>query len=524
MASKGALRRPEIPLTFKTRSVRSARTAAVASAFFAAVSAAGGENLIDDPMNRLAVSLATGLSENLENFQPESGQCAPSLASVNRNEPPVPAGSSDGEIALYSCTIEVDEDALRSSAPDAAPVASASPRVAITPTPNTRSNVYRPFAHVPGRKTAGMYADNDNLFFDLIRSGDDNGYTFAGGLNYEQVLGRRSMLGRRGDVVGVELSTSLYTVYRSPDHGAWNDMAKRTRDSNASGVPLELPDENGVLRPVFVKALHYDPDVPERTARQQFLNVNRLKVYKEWDRKEFFVRGALAFESRQNSGNPVAVRIQDKFHAAIDAYRWKSYSPDGKPGTTQETKVGVQELANGEKVDVVELVMTPDVAPEPTLNRFGDWAVTSGIGAGKRIDMFQGRCQLEASVSADLVLQGGKSIRKAKLDPNTRIAVESGVKASLLRNAKWNDSLVNLKASGAMMYFPVAFDETSRSWLPRGSAELEVLPHVGKRGNQLGVAFQMFSPGGQGNFQKIDDRDPVLRMAVRFLFGGKSRR
>lgn len=453
---------------------------------FAGKSDEGDVPLIASLMNEIAVSLSTGLPRTLAVLKPAAPDCNIPPPRLEPKSLP-----TKGEYGIYAC--EMSNDPI-SSPPSVSPASSSKPE-------------FRPFAKVPGLKTAQLYVDNDNIFLGLVQGGNDTGYTFGGGITYEQILGKQSQLGKEGDSVGAEVNTQVYSAPAFRDRATTRKLYDDLTTQRLGGTPMAIANGS------WVNKISVQTD-PGDYREQQFLNVNQLKLWKEWDRKTYFVKGAISAESRQTAGSPAGIAIQEKWHKLIHAYDWKSYSTDGT-----STVVEVNQNGDG----TADVSVTPGVEKFKEIEKFGKWASTLGIAAGKRVELFQGRCQLQAMVSADVVVQGGTT-KGVKLDANSHIAVATDAKVSVLKNKKWNDSRLNLSAGGGVMYFPEKFDGSSESLKYRGNAEIESRFHTGTKGNALGVAIQLFTPGGAGLYQKVDDDDPVMRIAVRYLFGTAKRR
>jgi hypothetical protein len=435
-------------------------------------------------------STLTRVKIEIDGLSPPSAPCSSSLP-VNPIARIERENEEAGELGIYSCQIESEPSGPTEENPDDK----------------------RLFSLKPGERRIEFQNSNDNLFLGLVHSGDDLGFTFGVGLSYDQALARNSKLGKKGDLIGFELNTQLYTVKAAHDLTLYHELHKKmTRDQASFGSPAETGSN-----PVWYDAV--EPEGGKLSKRnQQFLNATQLKAYKEWDRKTYFVKGVVGFETRKTSGKPEGVVIQDAWHRMLDIYRWNSFDPEGHESTIirkPSDKVDPALEAQGVRQEKIEVQI--GVQPNEDLEKFGKWATSAGGAVGRRAHFFQARCQLEAMVSADLVVQG--EYRGVRLDSNSNLAVHGNAQAALLKNKKWGDSRLNLKLGSALMYFPERFDSTHKTLRFRGSGEIESLSHLGKKGDRLGVALQVYTPGGGGTFQKLDDDDPVMRIAFRYLFG-----
>ncbi len=432
------------------------------------------------------------------------------------------------EVGVYTCDFEEPET---SPSPGPESVATPEPSVSPVPVPTTlptRAELQSLFGRVPGSLILGLSTGNDNYPGRLQQRGPtdlayDAGHTFDLSFSAIKVFGRDTKLGKRGDAIGFEMGTELYSHPTQVRWDTYGGMIQAQVNSRQAGIPVMMTGADGVARPVFINNVSVADPMKKGQFRQQSLDRQYLDIFKEWNREKFTIVGKVEFSKHITSGKSFGNSLQNFWHRTGGAnYTYRDENGLGAPATWTAQTVGRQATmkANGTPgpmMDVVDVSVGPDIPKDPAILEYGSWAGGLGGEIRRTTRMFRGTCELQASLSAHLGVQGDGS--KISFDRNSRVQVGGDLGASLLKNKKWNDSKVSLKGGAAVIYFPRTTSVGNFGW--NANAEVQGNFHTGSSGNRIQTAIQYRVRGLAGTFQDVDDYDPIARLTVRYIFGGK---
>lgn len=460
--------------------------------------------LAEETLNHVAVGLSQRLSGMVENIGPQKGECKSSTTPAEPIKTAEKEAANKGQIGIYSC--EMEQHTLPLAESPAIPEPS--------PTPGLKKRAY--FDAVPGRTTIDFYNTNDQMFLGLTEVafdrvyGNDLGRTFDVGFVTTHVLAEDSEIGKKGDVLGVEINTQLYTAKTKHSMKTYSAISDGVLKQQLTGVAAEEGDHPIWYNSVGYKGSNFGLD-------QQFLNVVQAKAFKDWNRDTYFVKGVVALEKRVTEGTPSGVAIQAKWHDITGSYHWNTFSDAGRPGVVKRTPGAKTKPSKlyPDGVDSEALTVTSDILPNDKFAKFGKWASTVSGAVGKRADFFQGRCRLEAMVSADLVAQGGGP-GGLKIDENTNVMVSGIVKAGLFKN-----HLLDLQAGSSVMYFPDRTNPEVTKVAPAGAVSVQTVFPATKNGGRFAMAIQMEGNGGKGRYNELDDKNLVMRVVLSHVFAGE---
>lgn len=419
---------------------------------------------------------------------------------------------SEGGAGVYECQFSEVDEKVSSPLPSPSPVPSSEPV--------SHEKAKDLFSALPGSTLVEWSTSNDNFPGQLKPKGDprfDMGHTFDMKLSVARVLAKDTKLGKRGDKLGVEVGTELYSQDSKLSWDTYNATMGAWSESSLMGMPVQIKDANGNPRFVYISSVtHVAPK-----DKQQALNRNYLKAFKEWDREKFTIIGAVTVESRDSDGKNFGTKMQNAWHKMGGAkYTYNNDPAAGSTGQSNPTAVG-----NYNSIDVVNVEVAPDVVENETILSYGEWATSVSATAQKKVKFFQGRCQLVTSVGTTLGVQGGSGLKsgsKLEFDPNSRMELGTNLKGALVRSKDKERSLLTASTGGAIVYYPRSFGEKNTGL--KMNAGLESDFRVSKKGDRLQTGLQFYAPGSTGIFQALDDSDKILELTVRYVFTGKKKR
>lgn len=453
----------------------------------------------DRLLERAALDVLSSQKTLLSAVKPAETSCG-KVVPQSESEP-------EGGAGVYECAFTELPDPTPSSSPVPAPSLQ----------PAAREKVKDLFSELPGSTLVEWSTSNDNFPGHLKPKNDprfDMGHTFDMKLSVARVLAKDTKLGKRGDKVGVEVGTELYSQDSKLGWDSYNATMDAWANSNNMGIPVVMSDSNGNPRSVFISSVTHE----KPKDKQQALSRNYLKAFKEWNREKFTIIGAVTVESRDLDGKNFGIKMQNGWHKMGGAkYTYNNDSAAGSQGHVTTTSAG-QSGMMGEGVDYVDISVAPDVLENDKILQYGEWASSVTAGVQKKIKFFQGRCELVASVSTTLGVQGPK----VQFDPNSRIQTGLGAKTALIRNNAKDRSLLTLSAGSALVYYPRSFGEKSTGL--NANLGLQSDLRASKSGDRIQTGLQFSAPGQTGIFQALDDNDRIVQLTVRYVFVGKKKK
>jgi len=471
----------------------------------APLSWAGVQETSDQLLKQAAVNALGSQKAILSAVDPASNSCG--------SAEPAQVIEPEGGAGVYECQFS-------EVTPQPNPSVSPSPLPAVSQEPVSPEKAKALFSALPGSTLVEWSTANDNYPGHLKPKGDkrfDMGHTFDMKLSAARILAKDGKLGKRGDKVGVEVGTELYSQDSKLGWDTYNATMNAWSNSDMTGMPVVMADANGNPREVYISGVTYE----KTKDKQQALSRNYAKVFKEWNREKFTVIGAVTVESRDSDGKNFGSKMQNGWHKMGGAkYTYNNDPARGSAGTTTLTPVG-----NHEGIDIVNVSVAPDVVENQSILEYGDWATSVSATAQKKVKFFEGRCQLIASVGTTLGVQGGSNLKsgsKIEFDPNSRVELGSELKGSLIRSKDKQRSLLTASMGGAVVYYPRSFGEKSAGVNANAGLQSDFL--VSKNGDRFQTGLQFYAPGSTGIFQSLDDSDKIVQMTVRYVFVGKKKK
>jgi hypothetical protein len=464
-------------------------------------------------LNDGAIGLLDSQDAILSGLAPEARACAP--------DQPEPTVAEPAGVGIYTCEF-TEPEASPSPTPSAA--ASSAEVAAKAPLPKSlpdRAKIQSLFGRIPGSLIFDASSGNDNYPGRTSQRSEhdtafDFGHTFDLKLSTVKVLGRDSKLGKRGDALGIEVGTELYSQPVASDWSTYHGLIQAQAVQNQTGVPVELKSADGRTRSMYLDNIRAVVPMGKGKFRQESLARNYATLFKEWNREKFTIIGEVTVEKRDTDGKNFANQFQNGWHRAGGAeYTYQDENAQGRSGT-----VTTQTTGHANTVDVVDVSVGPDVPTNPAILEYGSWATSVGTTIRKTKRVFRGTCELQTSLDARLGVQGDAG--KITFDRNSRIQLGSMLGTRLIRNRKWDDAKLSLKGGTAIVYFPRATSAGNFGW--NAESELQGNFHAGKSGNVFQTAIQFTARGLAGTFQDIDDKDSIFKLSLRYVLVGKRRK
>lgn len=486
-------------------------------------SAASASEVVDKAdqiLSDAAVGLITSQAAISSGVESTASTCS---TEVGSGEPRV-----DEEIGVYSCSFSEAPETTPSPSP------SSSPKESITPLPGEL------FKSLPGSLIFDLSSGNDNYPGHSgggnVDEKKDYGHTFDLKISGAKVLEKKGALGKKGDKIGIEVGTELYSKMPEKNYSTYYKLANARATSKNTGTPYLLKGSDGVVQPVFFRYITVDS--PDGKYPQQSMSRDYLKVFKEWNREKFTIIGEVTLETRDTKAKNFGSRVQNAWHSTgIADYTFVGSGLEGHPGAVTTTPVketppegGTSTQAQPEKyvtiggIPVVDFNVEPDILPTEVFDSYGNWATSVGGTVQRKKQIFRGTCELVVSVGAQQGIQGGRRLKpgaKVQYDPNSKVQVGSGIQASLLKNKKWNDSRLTFDSGVALIYFPRPVSGSSWDW--NANASIKGNFHTDKQGNIIQTAIQFYGPGLGGAFRDIDDKEAIFNLSVRYILTGKKK-
>ncbi len=314
-----------------------------------------------------------------------------------------------------------------------------------------------------------FYLDNDNLMMGLIPSGNDEGFTHRMGFAYLTQL-------KKNQSLQFDVSSEIYTK-----------RAETTWDT-------QTPITNG-------SQIIYRRSDQENQYPVNFIDVTRFKAaYSKG--KSFYFKAAIGMEIRQTQVGadklPPAASVQNWWHHTLGIYTYEYVSADGvKTQVDQNGNTAV--VKNGFKED-------------PLLKTTSKTSVLVDGAVGKKIEFFEGRCELQLETGVSISSEKNKMV-----GPNSTLSGSANVKTDLIRKKNQSPRLTT-SLGGAIFYFPSPQSSGVQKTGSYSTFTVASSHHVGKQGNTLQPFFTFWLPSGRQLFTNMNDLDMIQRIGMRFKF------
>lgn len=154
-----------------------------------------------------------------------------------------------------------------------------------------------------------------------------------------------------------------------------------------------------------------------------------------------------------------------------------------------------------------------DPADETDSKRFSRTSALVNAGAGKKVSLYEGRCQLQAGAKVSVSTED-----RTLVGQNSFAAIEGSVKSEFLKDKK-GDARFTAGMDASMLYFPVGASDLNKFGVA-GRVSLAGNLKTGKSKKNILQPFLTFTlPVGRQIFSPMNDQDVIQRIGLRFIFG-----
>lgn len=154
-----------------------------------------------------------------------------------------------------------------------------------------------------------------------------------------------------------------------------------------------------------------------------------------------------------------------------------------------------------------------DPAGDTDSKKFSRTSVLLNAGAGKKVNLYEGRCQLQGGANVSISTED-----KTMVGQNSFASVNGGLKSDFLKDKK-GDARFSTGMDASVVYFPVGTSD-QKKFGATGRVSFAGNMKVGKSKKNTLQPFLTFTlPVGRQIFSPINDQDVIQRIGLRFIFG-----